>query len=166
MTQAPALAATLAEAAPRFGLSRPAGQCFAALWRAATPPDAEALVAATGLSRSAVSTALKELRETGLVQAARLPGSRREGYSAPADPWALVRLLLALALHRDIAPLRDRVRLLAGGPDGADAAALAEVLETVAAWLATLASAAPEALAADMRGGKAASRGKKKKKRA
>src|SRR5690606_42036728 len=51
----------VAELGALCGISRPAGQCFAAIWRAAQPPCADDLTQALGLSRSNVSTALKEL---------------------------------------------------------------------------------------------------------
>ncbi|MDP2061928.1 MAG: ArsR family transcriptional regulator [Phaeovulum sp.] len=167
MTQAPPpdLAAFFVDAAPRLGLSRPAGQCFGVIWRAEMAPDADALVAITGLSRSAVSTALKELREAGLVLAMRILGTRREGFTAPTDPWALLRLSFARQLHRDIAPMRDRLRqkLANGGDTGA--ADLAKMLEAVAAWLSKLADAPPEVLAAQIGTDKAESHIKKKKKK-
>ena len=93
-TPPPDLARLFAEAAPRFGLSRPAGACFAAIWRAAQAPSAEDLVTILGLSRSNVSVALKELRERGLIQAARSFGSRKDYFVADPDPWALLRALL------------------------------------------------------------------------
>ncbi|MBW6506602.1 MAG: ArsR family transcriptional regulator [Rhodobacteraceae bacterium] len=167
MTQAPTteLAAFFADAAALLGLSRPAGQCFAAVWHSAAPPDADALMATTGLSRSAVSTALKELREAGLVQANRLPGTRREGFTAPSDPWALLRLHLALRLRRDVAPMLDRLRLLRAAGDDARVAEMADMIEMVAQWLARLSSATPDTLAAEIAPQKTEPRGKKKKKK-
>ncbi|PKP71483.1 MAG: hypothetical protein CVT82_02605 [Alphaproteobacteria bacterium HGW-Alphaproteobacteria-4] len=167
MMQAPQteLAAYFADAAAQLGLSRPAGQCFAAVWHAATPPDADALVALTGLSRSAVSTAMKELREAGLVQAQRLPGTRREGFTAPSDPWALLRLHIALRLHRDIAPMRDRLRLLRASGEDARVADMADMLEVVALWLGRLSDTTPDTLAAEMAPPKPESRNRKKKKK-
>ena len=76
MPEAATLLATLfADAAQVFGLSRPAGQCFSAIWRAAAPPCADDLVAGLGLSRSNVSTALKELRGWGMISIVRTPGA-------------------------------------------------------------------------------------------
>ncbi len=47
-----ALALLFADLAQKFGLSRPAGQCFAAIWRAAMTPSADDLTQICGLSRS------------------------------------------------------------------------------------------------------------------
>ena len=92
-----------------FGMSRPAGQCFAAIWRAGLPPCADDLTATLGLSRSNVSTALKELRDWGLISRARAPGDRKDHYTAPPDPWESVRLLLSGRQRRTIAPALDRL---------------------------------------------------------
>ena len=76
MPEAATLLATLfADVAQVFGLSRPAGQCFSAIWRAAAPPCADDLVAGLGLSRSNVSTALKELRGWGMISIVRASAS-------------------------------------------------------------------------------------------
>lgn len=156
------LVAIFTDAAPLVGLSRPAGQCLAAIWRAPVPPDADALMAASGLSRSAVSTALKELREAGFVLAERLPGTRRDGFSTPAEPWALLRQHLALRLRREILPLLDRLNAL---PEDDGAADLAEMLVTVAGWLGAQVQKDPAALQAGFAGKEAEPRAKKKKKK-
>ena len=114
-----------ADFAGRFGLSRPAGQCFAAIWRAAAAPCADDLVARLGLSRSNVSTALKELRLWGLVTVLRAPGDRKEYFAAPGDPWQILGLLLAERARRDIAPARDRLAALDGDARAAVALPLA-----------------------------------------
>lgn len=135
----------LAEIAPRFGLSRPAGQCLAAIWRAAQAPSAESLTQELGLSRSNVSVALKELRGAGLVRTARSPGSRRDYFVAEADPWALLRALLAERYRRDIAPVADSLARL----DGSDPriAPLAAMAAQAAEWLGQLVQLSPEELA-------------------
>ncbi|MDF2142258.1 MarR family transcriptional regulator [Paenirhodobacter sp. CAU 1674] len=161
-TPAPDLPQLFAEIAPRFGISRPAGQCFAAIWRAAQAPAAEDLVRILGISRSNVSTALKELRGLGLVQIARSPGSRRDFYVAPADPWALLRQLLAERQRRDLAPLAARLHDLQAASGDARLADLAQVLDATSGWLAQLAAHSPEELAAMMH---PVEHGKKKKKK-
>lgn len=159
------LAAFFADAAPRLGLSRPAGLCFAAIWRAPEAPDVEALIATTGLSRSGISTALKELREAGLIEVARIPGTRRESFLAPVDAWALLRLHLAQRLRRDIAPMRERLRAVRAAGGDAAIADLADLLEMAAHWLGRLSDAAPDVLAAELGAMKPGGRGKKKKKK-
>ncbi|WP_417807979.1 GbsR/MarR family transcriptional regulator [Thioclava sp.] len=133
------LSDTFGEIAPRFGLSRPAGRCFGAIWRAAQAPSAEDLVAQLGLSRSNISVALKELRAAGLIQSARTPRSRKEFFVAPADPWELARLIVAERTRRVIGPARDQLAALETRSADPRAAALCEVLDAVAGHMGALA---------------------------
>lgn len=169
MPNPPAFPQIVADLGALFGLSRPAGQCFAAIWRAAQPPCADDLTEALGLSRSNVSTALKELRDWGLISRARAPGDRKDYFTAPPDPWDLVRLLLTGRQRRAVAPLLDRlVAAEAGAPD-ARIAALHDTLATVSARMEALATLEPEVLAtlfdADPRDEGERGPGKKKKKK-
>ncbi|MFD2173181.1 GbsR/MarR family transcriptional regulator [Rhodobacter lacus] len=109
--------ALFSDLATRFGFSRAAGACLGTIWRAAQAPSAEDLCTALGLSRSNVSVALKELRQAGLVQVARAPGTRRDFYVADPDPWALLRAALADRHRREIAPLTARLASLAAQPE-------------------------------------------------
>jgi DNA-binding transcriptional regulator GbsR (MarR family) len=159
------LAAIFADMAPRLGLSRPAGQCFAIIWRAAQAPSADDLMAGLGLSRSNISNALKELREWGLVQVLRSPGNRREFFSAPADPWALARLIIAERQRRDIAPALDRLYQIEATAPDARVAALCEMLEAVSTWTNALARREPRDLAAHISAAEHPADPKKKKKK-
>ena len=103
------LAEVFADVAVENGLSRPAGQCFSAIWRAAQAPCADDLVTGLGLSRSNISTALKDLRAWGLISIARTPGDRKEYFTAPTDPWEVMRLILAARQRQVIGPLLDRL---------------------------------------------------------
>lgn len=159
----PALPAIFGDFAAMFGLSRPAGQCFAAIWRQASSPCADDLVESLGLSRSNVSTALKELRGWGLVSVARVPGDRREFFVAPDDPWEVLRLIFAARQRRDFSVLADRLAVHGDGD-----AAMRGAYEMVAAlsnWMAHLASLDSAGLQATMTGGEVPDRGKKKKKK-
>lgn len=117
-----------ADLARLCGLTRPAGQCFAAIWRAARPPCADDLCAATGLARSNVSITLRELRDHGLITAARAPGGRKDYFTAPHDPWDLLRLILAARTRHDLAPIRDRAALAGDGRLPVLAAALDQLV--------------------------------------
>ena len=151
-----------AEFAVRFGLSRPAGQCFAAIWRSAEAPCADDLVTLVGISRSNVSTALKELRMWGLVAVLRAPGDRKEYFTAPADPWQILGTLLAERARRDLAPARDRLEALADDPRAAD---LAEMLGALGTWMEGLGQLDPAALRAAVSGEETGESEKKKKKK-
>lgn len=158
------LATTFADIAPKLGLSRPAGQCFAAIWSSAEAISADDLVARLGLSRSNVSTALKELRDAGLVQLTRIPASRREFYVATSDPWELLRQIIADRQRRNLAPMLDRLRQhYARAPDP-KLAELRDMAEAVTGWVAALARREPGELAAFFGAGATAPRKKKKKK--
>jgi len=155
-------ASIFADLARICGLTRPAGQCFATIWRAAQPPCADDLCAATGLSRSNVSTALKELRGHGLIAAARAPGNRKDFFTAPHDPWDLLRLILAARTRHDLAPIRDRIAAIADG-DGR-LPALAATLDQLVAAGEALGAMAPDALGR-LTGGAGAGVALKKKKK-
>lgn len=158
------LALIFAEIAPRFGFSRAAGACMAVIWRAAQAPSAEDLATRLGLARSNVSVALKELRQAGLVQVARAPGTRRDFFVADPDPWALLRALIAERHHREVAPLLNRLATLpALGPDPR-LGALADMARQAEGWASAFTRQDPVALAELM--GAEPERKKKKKKSA
>jgi len=129
-----------ADVAQLFGLSRPAGQCFAAIWRAASAPCADDLVATLGLSRSNVSTALKELRGWNLIGLARAPGDRKDYFTAPIDPWDIFGRLLAARQRQVVAPILDRIVAAEAQTGDIRLAALHEVLEAIGSTLSDLAS--------------------------
>lgn len=161
--------ALFADLGESLGLSRPAALCFAAIWRAAQAPNADDLVLRAGISRSNVSTALKELRGWGLVAITRVPGDRREYFVATPDPWALVRQVLAERQRRVLAPALDRLRdLLAADADPA-LAELAKAMQSLADWQERLVRLDPADLAALVGGGGPAAAdpgdGRKKKKK-
>jgi DNA-binding transcriptional regulator GbsR (MarR family) len=132
------LSPLFAELATAFGLSRAAGLCLAAIWRAAQAPSAEDLATGLGLARSNVSVALKELRQAGLVQVARTPGSRRDFFVADPNPWALLRAALAERHRREIAPLVERLTALARHGNAPRRADLAEVASAATLWFGKL----------------------------
>lgn len=157
--------ALFAELGTSLGLSRPAALCFAAIWRASPAPCADDLVLRAGISRSNVSTALKELRGWGLVTLARIPGDRREYFAAPADPWALIRQVLTERQRRVLAPALDRLRdLQAGGADPA-LTDLAGALQALADWQERLAQLDPADLAALVSGVASSAAGEPRKKK-
>lgn len=141
------LADIFADVAEQIGLSRPAGQCFSAIWRAAQAPCADDLVGGLGLSRSNISTALKELRGWGLVSVARAPGDRKEYFTAPPDPWEVMRLIMAARQRQVIAPLLDRLLVAEAQVEDARIAALHAVMARTAQAAAALTRAEAGAFA-------------------
>lgn len=159
------LADVFADVADQVGLSRPAGQCFSAIWRAAQAPCADDLVAGLGLSRSNVSTALKELRGWGLVSVARAPGDRKEYFTAPADPWEVLRLITAARQRQVIAPLLDRLLVAEAQVEDVRIAALHAVMARTAQAAAALTGVETGAFAKAIEGLASPEKpGKKKKK--
>lgn len=161
------LADILAEIGGLFGLSRPAGQCFAAIWRAAQPPCADDLTRALGLSRSNVSTALKELRDWGLISRVRAPGDRKDYFTAPPDPWDAGRAVVSAWQRRRIAPILDRLAAAEAEAGDVRAAALHAALSAVSARMEALAALDAAALAREFApvAAEKPTAGKKKKKK-
>jgi len=147
MNTPPPLADIFADLAAELGLSRPAGQCFSAIWRVTQAPCADDLVAGLGLSRSNISTALKELRAWGLVTVARAPGDRKEYFTAPTDPWEVMRLIIAARQRQVIAPLLDRLLAAEARVEDARIAALHAVLTRTAQAASALTQAEAGAFA-------------------
>ncbi len=144
MKTLPPLARILSDNAAQLGLSRPAALCLGAIWRAAQNPSADDLVTMLGISRSNVSTALKELREIGLVQQARSPGSRKDFYVADADPWALLRKMMLERQRKTFEPLAEALAAEAG--EDMRLPELAQVAAQMNDWLRKLTALDPEML--------------------
>lgn len=153
----------IADIAVSLGISRPAGRCFAGIWRSAQALSADDLVAVLGLSRSNVSTALKELRGWGLISVRRAPGDRRDYFAAPHDPWDLCRIVMAERSRRVLAPAADRLRQIA--PPDTRADALAEMFQALMLRLGELSRLDAEGLAQQITAPTAFEDGKKKKKK-
>ena len=152
-----------ADLAQLLGLSRPAGLCFAAIWRAAQAPCADDLTGALGLSRSNVSTALKELRDWGLIARVRAPGDRKEYYTADPDARAVILTMLAAFQRRSLTPAVERLLAAESVANDARAAAMRSVLGTLSDRLAEFAAQPPGDGAANPE--KTPSEGGKKKKK-
>lgn len=157
--------ALFADLADVMGLSRPAGQCFAVIWRAAQSPCADDLVAGLGLARSNISTALKELRAWNLISVARAPGDRKEYFTAPADPWEVLRLM-TLARHRlMLTPLLERLVSAEAASGDVRLAALHSVMDEMARAAGVLSGLDGPGFAKRIAGMAATETGKKKKKK-
>lgn len=114
-----------------------------------------------GLSRSNVSTALKELKAWGLVTAVRGDGTRRETLTVPSDPWEVLHLVLAGRRRRISAPLLDR--LLADAGTDPRIAALAEAAGSADRWFGRTVALDPGSLAAKLGGADKKDKKRKKK---
>ena len=133
------------EMGSRWGVARTVGQIYAVLFLSEEPLNADAIVQALGVSRSNVSTGLKELQSWSLVHRQDIPGDRRDHYAATADMWETVRTLVAERKRREIDPTLTRLReleLRAPAPEDAHAhariAELRELIESMGAFYAEL----------------------------
>lgn len=109
----------LSEVYRKLGLSRSASLVFASVFRHASPPCADELVEDLGLSRSNISSALRELRNWGLLEVSRAPNDRRDRFSAPDDQWVILRRILTERDRQIAQPVRGNLRELQkalGGP--------------------------------------------------
>jgi DNA-binding transcriptional regulator GbsR (MarR family) len=159
-------AEAFSDMAQLLGLSRPAGLCFSAVWRAALAPCADDLTGNLGLSRSNVSTALKELRDWGLISRVRAPGDRKEYFAADPDPWVIVSTMIAAFQRRALSPALDRLFAAeAASGDDARAAALHAALGPLSARLAILAALPASEFARTVEGAPAKGDSAKKKKK-
>jgi len=159
------LTAAIVDFAEGAGLSRPAGLCFAAIWSEGAPVTAATVAARAGIARSNVSTALRELRDWGLVSVGRRPGDRKDYFSAPDDPWEIARLVVAGRQRRVMVPLLER--LLQAEAETADPriAALHAAADRAESWLSALAALDAAALRAALAAPPGREGGRKKKRK-
>jgi DNA-binding transcriptional regulator GbsR (MarR family) len=94
----------------QWGVNRSIGQIQAYLYVSARPLTADDLVAALGISRSNVSTSLKELQARGLVRRVPLRGERREHFEAETDVWEVAARVAAGRKEREIDPALATLR--------------------------------------------------------
>jgi hypothetical protein len=71
----------------RYGVARIGGRLLGLLMLADRPLTQEAMAAALGVSRASVSTNVRLVVESGLVEVVSLPGDRRDYYRFAASPW-------------------------------------------------------------------------------
>lgn len=71
--------------------------------------EGEVLARELEMSRGAVSMACRELRDWGLVQEERVPGSRKVAYRAETEPERVIRSIVQARKRREWDPLLDNV---------------------------------------------------------
>lgn len=97
-----------------LGFSRSVATVFALLYSGDTPLSVEELVEHSGLSKSAVSLALRDLLQMGAIQEKMLLGERCRYYAGMPD-MALVAIEIVMAkLQYPLSELHDRVGDLSG----------------------------------------------------
>ena len=119
------------EMGSRWGINRTVGQVYALLFLSKEPLHADAIGEALGISRSNVSISLKELEAWQIVRLTRIPGDRREYYSALGSVWDIFRAVAAERRRREVEPTLTMLRqaLLSEARSEEDEHALARMRE-------------------------------------
>lgn len=92
------------EMGTQWGVNRSVSQVHALLYLSDHPLPADEIVAALGLARSNVSTALKELQGYGIVRRVHVEGDRRDHFVAESDLWEMLMRIAAERKRREIDP--------------------------------------------------------------
>src|SRR5438270_1712629 len=116
------------EMANRWGVNRTVAQIHALLFLARRPVNAEELTELLSVSRSNVSTSLRELQGWGVVRVAHVMGDRRDHFECVSEVWDMFQAILDERKRRVLDPAIDVVRhTLALPADGSDAEAHARI---------------------------------------
>ena len=92
------------EMGTRWGVNRTVAQIHALLYISPRPLNAEEVSSSLGVSRSNVSTSLRELQRWGIVRIAHVLGDRRDYFESPQDTWEMIKLILEERKRREVDP--------------------------------------------------------------
>nr|BAL58363.1 transcriptional regulator [Candidatus Acetothermum autotrophicum] len=92
------------EMGTRWGLSRTVAQIHALLYLSPKPLNAEEISEILDVSRSNVSTSLKELQGWGVVRVVHIPGDRRDYFETIPDVWEMFKIILSERKRRELDP--------------------------------------------------------------
>jgi|FaiFalFF_MnMetaG_3_1042247.scaffolds.fasta_scaffold09821_1 DNA-binding transcriptional regulator GbsR (MarR family) len=92
------------EMGTRWGLNRTVAQIHALLYLSPRPLNAEEIAESLGISRSNVSTSLKELQGWGVVRVVHIPGDRRDYFETIPDVWEMFKIILSERKRRELDP--------------------------------------------------------------
>jgi DNA-binding transcriptional regulator GbsR (MarR family) len=143
------------EMAARCATTRTAGRVHALLLTSNRPLCADEIRQHLGISRSNISTALRELEDWRLIRMVHHIGDRRDYFEPVRHVWEAFHNLLCEHERRLISPFRADLRRhlqSAEHPTEGDSVTaecirnLVEFLETVAEWMAEMREAGPENL--------------------
>src|SRR3954462_13896223 len=130
-----------------WGINRTMAQVHALLFVSPEALDAEEIRKLLDVSRSNVSTSLRELITWGVVRRVHIIGDRRDRFEALKDVMETFKVIMAQRKRREIDPtialLEHCVReARAGGPDEADTRAqlekMLEFMRMLTAWYAQI----------------------------
>ena len=98
------------EMASRWGVNRTVAQIHALLFVCTKPLNAEELTELLSVSRSNVSTSLRELQGLGVVRVVHVMGDRRDHFECLNDVWEMFQAILDERRRRVLEPAIDVVR--------------------------------------------------------
>lgn len=98
------------EMANRWGVNRTVAQIHALLFLAPKPLNAEQVTELLSISRSNVSTSLRELQGWGIVRVVPVMGDRRDHFECLNDVWEMFQAILDERKRRVLDPAIDVVR--------------------------------------------------------
>ncbi len=98
------------EMGTRWGVNRTVAQIHALLFLASDPLNAEDITDTLGVSRSNVSTSIKELQSWKLVKSVHLLGDRRDHFETMKDPWDLFYTIMEGRKQRELDPTMTVLR--------------------------------------------------------
>jgi DNA-binding transcriptional regulator GbsR (MarR family) len=92
------------EMASRWGINRTVAQIHALLFISEQPLNAEQLTELLSVSRSNVSTSLRELQAWGIVKVVHVMGDRRDHFICEQDVWEMFQSILDERKRRVLDP--------------------------------------------------------------
>lgn len=121
-----------------WGLGRAPGELYALLYLADGPLSLQELARAAGLSKGAVSVAVRQLERLGLVRRGLRPGDRRAYFEAERDFWLVARRLLERRhkpeFDESFRLVAESLRLARTAPAGAERDRVLRRLEALQAF--------------------------------
>ena len=98
------------EMASRWGVNRTVAQIHALLFVSPEPLNAEQLTELLSVSRSNVSTSLRELQGWGVIRVVHVMGDRRDHFECVSEVWDMFQAILDERKRRVIDPAIDVLR--------------------------------------------------------
>ena len=154
------------EMGSRWGFNRTVGQILALIVLVDKPLGAQEIADALNVSRSNISTGLKELHSWRLIKTHLIPGERKDFFVAAGSIWLLANRVFEERKKREIEPTLTLLEdLQKSYPDQESdlksqqkLKEIHELLESVTAWSAELQHMEPEKLHRLMKLGSGVSR--------
>lgn len=143
------------EMANRWGINRTVAQIHALLFVSAEPLNAEQLTEMLSVSRSNVSTSLRELQGWGVVRVVHVMGDRRDHFECLKDVWEMFQAILDERKRRVIDPAIEVIKECLAMPVDRSAGdaharvrlqAMMEFLQMVTAWYSQVRALPPDGI--------------------